>query len=273
MANDVAEFFAAIKVSENTQRAYQASLRLYARWSGKDAPETADDAQAFLTWREVQGKEPNTVGVDAAALRRYLVWKKVDVGRLEKYPITIKPPEYLSKIEIKRLIEACDTPLMRCIVALCYDTGARINEILKVRMDEIEEEGFFQVVRKGGRVDTVNVTPWGMEYLRQWLSVRKGRHALLFGDNTYRTTYNRMNKAATRAGITKATPHMLRHSRAVHLSETPGANGVPLTWVEIAYQLGHVNPTITAKIYTRPNPRDLKRRIPAPDLSLEEATV
>ena len=67
--------------------------------------------------------------------------------------------------------------------------------------------------------------------------------------------------AAKLAGIAYFKPHMLRHSRAVHLSED-----TDLRWEEIGYQLGHVNPSITARIYTRPNPEDLKKRIPAPTL-------
>ena len=53
---------------------------------------------------------------------------------------------------------------------------------------------------------------------------------------------------------------MLRHSRAVHLRQ----DGV--SWEEIGYQLGHINPTITVKYYTRPDTFDLKKAIPSVNL-------
>ena len=68
--------------------------------------------------------------------------------------------------------------------------------------------------------------------------------------------YGLLKNAANAAGLEKFTPHMLRHSRAVHLRQDG------LSWEEIGYQLGHVNPVITVKYYTRPDQYDLKKVVP-----------
>jgi len=257
----IEQFIEQIRAADNTKRNYRNTLNIFAAWAGKDAPESSEEAQNFLTWREVQGKRPQTVSLDAAALRRYLNWKGIPVTRLEKYPVLLQPPEYLSVLEIKRLMAACDTPLVACIVALLYDSGCRISEILGARMTGIDWQGFLQVVRKGGRPDTANISEWGMGYLRTWLEERRGSHPKIFGDHSYRYIYGKLKVVAKNAGIPNFKPHMLRHSRAVHLSED-----TDLRWEEIGYQLGHVNPSVTSKIYTRLDPYDLKRRIPAPNL-------
>ena len=99
-----------------------------------------------------------------------------------------------------------------------------------------------------------------MGYLAKWMDVRTGKHPKVYGYRTYTDMYRLMKAAAKRAGIPKFTPHMLRHSRAIHLRQEG------LSWEEIGYQLGHVNPVITVKYYTRPDQYDLKKIVPAVSL-------
>lgn len=54
-----------------------------------------------------------------------------------------------------------------------------------------------------------------------------------------------LQAAATRAGLGKVTPHMLRHSCAVHLAE----DGVSME--EIAQWLGHSSVAVTRSTYAR----------------------
>ncbi len=59
--------------------------------------------------------------------------------------------------------------------------------------------------------------------------------------------------AAKRAGLAKVTPHMLRHSAAVHMAE----DGVSMD--EIAQYLGHSNVTVTRNTYARYSPDHLRK--------------
>ena len=171
-------------------------------------------------------------------------------------PVTLKTPEYLSKKEIKELLTATTNLPSKTMVALLYDSGARIGEMLGLTVEGIDWNGALYVVRKGGREDWVNVSEWGMEYLAEWMDKRTGNHPKVFGPITYYEIYQSLKIAAKKAGLPQFYPHMLRHSRAVHLRQ----DGV--SWEEIGYQLGHINPTITVKYYTRPDTFDLKAVIP-----------
>lgn len=262
MPDQIADFLNGIRASDNTKKTYVRALHVFACWSGKEAPDSQAEAQDFLNFRVDQGRAASTIEVDAAALSRYLKWKKLPVDRFERPPVTLQSPKYLSKPEVSALLAACEgSAVLSCIAALLYDSGARITEILGIRMNEIDWEGFLPIIRKGGRKDVTNVSAWGMGYLKSWLETRQGHHPLVFGDRDYKIVYNALKAAAKGAGIAEFHPHMLRHSRAVHLSQDSD-----LTWEEIGYQLGHVNPATTVKIYTRPNPEDLKKLVPAPAL-------
>jgi integrase len=59
--------------------------------------------------------------------------------------------------------------------------------------------------------------------------------------------------AARRAGLPHVSPHMLRHSAAVHMAEA----GIPMS--EIAQMLGHANSRITESTYARYSPTYLRK--------------
>jgi len=255
MTQRLDEFLTKIRAADNTKRAYKNTLTLFVRQYGH-LPESSEQSQDFIAYRESLGLKPATIGLDVAALLRYLKWEGIPINRMERMPIILKTPEYLDKDEIKRLLVGCESPLSASVVALLYDAGARISEILNIRMVDIDWNGFLYVTRKGGRQEWANVSEWGMGYLAKWIDVRKGKHPKVYGYRQYIDMYHLLKIAAQRAGLDKFTPHMLRHSRAVHLRQEG------LSWEEIGYQLGHTNPTITVKYYTRPDQYDLKKVIP-----------
>jgi integrase len=76
------------------------------------------------------------------------------------------------------------------------------------------------------------LTPWVIEWAgRPVKSVKRG-----------------LRVAAQRAGLEHVSPHMLRHSAAVHLAE----EGVGME--EIAQMLGHSNVNVTRNVYARFSP-------------------
>ena len=246
------EFLTKIRAADNTKRAYRNTLTQFVRKYGH-LPKSSEESQEFIAYREDSGLKPATIGLDVAALLRYLKWEGIPTNRMERLPVILKTPEYLSKDEIKRLLAGCESLLSESMVALLYDAGARISEILNVRVVDIDWNGFLFVTRKGGRQEWANVSEWGMGYLAKWMEVRKGKHPKVYGYRQYIDMYHLLKNAAQRADLDKFTPHMLRHSRAVHLRQEG------LSWEEIGYQLGHTNPTITVKYYTRPDQYDLKK--------------
>jgi len=253
--DELETFLSQIRASDNTKRIYKSTLNLFRRQYGH-LPESSTEAQEYVHKREQDGLAPATVGLDIAAFLRYLRFQGIPTNRLERSPVTLKTPAYLSKDQISALIKAAIELPPKTMIALLYDSGARIGEMLGLEVQGINWNGALQVTRKGGRLEWANVSEWGMRYLAEWMDHRHGDHPKVFGNRTYGEMYRSLKTAAKKAAIPGFHPHMLRHSRAVHLRQ----DGV--SWEEIGYQLGHINPTITVKYYTRPDTFDLKQAIP-----------
>jgi integrase len=60
-------------------------------------------------------------------------------------------------------------------------------------------------------------------------------------------------RAATLAGLVDVTPHVLRHSAAVHMVEAG------ISFPEVAQFLGHTNPAVTFRVYGRYSPTHLRK--------------
>ena len=259
MIDELETFLSEIRASANTKRIYRNTLSLFHREYGH-LPESSAEAQAYIRKREEEGRAPATIGLDVAAFLRYLKFQDIPTHRMERMPVILKTPEYLTKKQVSALMAANTHLSAKTLVALLYDSGARIGEMLGLEVDGIDWNGALQVTRKGGRMEWANVSEWGMGHLANWMDQRTGNHPKVFGNRTYNEMYRLLKTAAKKADIPAFHPHMLRHSRAVHLR----ADGV--SWEEIGYQLGHINPTVTVKYYTKPDTFDLKQAIPAVSL-------
>ena len=253
--DELETFLSQIQASESTKRIYRNTLTLFHRQYGH-LPESSAEAQEYIHKREEAGLSRATIGLDVAAFLRYLRFQGIATNRLERMPVILKTPEYLTKDEIKELMTACASVSPKTMVALLYDSGARIGEMLGLEVKGIDWNGALQVMRKGGRQEWANVSEWGMRYLAEWMDHRMGNHPKVFANWTYNEMYRLLKAASKKAKLPRFHPHMLRHSRAIHLRQ----DGVP--WEAIGYQLGHINPTITVKYYSRPDTFDLKQAIP-----------
>jgi len=77
-------------------------------------------------------------------------------GLSESNPVTPIPPfktrtrdRYITQDEIKR-IKAHATPALSVIIDLCYLTGQRIGDVLKIKRKDIDDEGIFVRQQKTG---------------------------------------------------------------------------------------------------------------------------
>ena len=148
--DELETFLSQIRASEGTKRIYRNTLTLFHRQYGH-LPESSAEAQEYIRTREEAGLAPATIGLDVAAFLRYLRFQNIPTNRLERMPVTLKTPEYLSKEEISALMVATKDLAPRTMVALLYDSGARIGEMLGLEVEGINWNGALQVMRKGGR--------------------------------------------------------------------------------------------------------------------------
>ena len=141
------------------------------------------------------------------------------------------------------------------ILSLFLGTGIRVNELTNIRIKDVDfSSKEISVIRKGGKKDTVSVTPSSLQDLNEYLAVRKEKYKAGDGDNEYlfiklykgqlqpltnRAVENIVYKY-TKSFDKRMSPHKLRHTYATNLAEQTGGD-IPL----LMNQLGHTNSDIS----------------------------
>jgi integrase/recombinase XerD len=183
--------------------------------------------------------------------------------------------QHLSPDALRLILEQPDrsTPRGRrdlAVLSVLYDTGARVQELadLRVRDVRLEEPPVVTLTGKGRKSRHVPLMHNTAELLRRYMR----EQALGSGETLDRPVFvNRQCGKMTRAGISyilrihsrtarrqspmvpeKVTPHVLRHTKAMHLYQS----GVPLVYIRDF--LGHVELSST-DIYARAD-TEMKRK-------------
>jgi len=160
-------------------------------------------------------------------------------------------PVYLSEAEVNTLLDRTPTaePTAlrdRAVLETLYGSALRVGELVRLDLGDVDlSRGLVNVRHGKGKKD--RVVPMGRiaarltaRYIQTArLAAPSGAHALFLNDYGHRITGDAIRKAILapaleRAGIEKhVTPHVLRHSCAVHLLE----NGASVREVQVL--LGH----------------------------------
>lgn len=176
--------------------------------------------------------------------------------------------QYLSYEEIKEMLEKPDASTKKgfrdlLMLSLLYDTGARVSELLNITVGDIHLGKYarIQLTGKGNKSREVPLSTKTANLLnifiqRQNLTDPEKHSHYLF--------LNSQGQLFTRAGITyilqkyapvgceKITPHILRHTKAMHLLQS----GVNIVYIRDI--LGHVD-IKTTEIYARAD-TEMKRK-------------
>lgn len=157
-------------------------------------------------------------------------------------------PAYLTKEEVKLIIDNATYLKHKAILSTIYSAGLRVSEVINLRLSDIMSKEMKIRVRagKGSKERYTLLSQKNLELLREyWTKFGHKNYdseEYLFTSRwtgeplTARGVKCAMLTAVNKAGITKkATPHTLRHSFATHLMN----DGVEL--VVIQALLGHSN--------------------------------
>ncbi len=166
---------------------------------------------------------------------------------------------FLSREEIQAILDAPDPSTWpgqrdRVLLATLYNTGARVSEVIGIKVSDIILEGSPNIRLHGkGRKDrTVPIWPATALQIRRWLrQTDRGPDKPLFptkaGGPLTRSAITDRLRRAVRAAVSKCSslsqrrvsPHTFRHTTAMHLLQS----GVDITLV--ALWLGHESPATT----------------------------
>jgi site-specific recombinase XerD len=242
-------------LAPHTQRAYVEQVVRFARYFRK-SPEHLGPAEIrtyLLYLAHDKHLAASSIIVAVSALRffytvtlkrSWIVKDDIPTGRQAK-----KLPVVLSQGEVARFLAAVDNLKHRVILTVCYATGLRISEAVRLTPAAIDSQRMVIRVEQGkGRKDRyVMLPPRLLDMLRDyWQRTHPG--AWLFpGDRPGRpicplTINHTCREVRQQCGIGKpVTPHSLRHAFAVHLLEA----GTDLRTIQLL--LGHRSLSTTAR--------------------------
>lgn len=185
-----------------------------------------------------------------------------------------KLPVLLSREEVDRLIQHAPNPKYRAMLLTTYAAGLRLNEVLHLRVSDIDSARMTIRVHQGkGGQDRYSVlSPHLLAALRGYWKARRPRTWLFPSETTgealHPTALQRVYQMAKRrAGIGKPGGiHGLRHAFATHLLE----GGVDLHTIQRLLGHGHISTTTRYFQLTRhteigaDSPLDLLARFTSP---------
>ncbi|OOF42898.1 tyrosine-type recombinase/integrase [Rodentibacter trehalosifermentans] len=199
---------------------------------------TSDDIQAYLpTHVNRTGKElsPATQNRYRSSIMRALNLAK-QAGWIDNIPYISKNTEakkrirWLTKSEVKRLLENLNLDWMRDICRFALLTGARMSEILTLTWNKVDFERQIAIVTgdiaKSGRARSLPLSQEAMDFLRQRQSKRCSDYVFHSGKGLKLKDISRkdFSRALERSNIKDFRFHDLRHTWASwHVQ-----NGTPL---------------------------------------------
>ena len=152
-----------------------------------------------------------------------------------------KVQEYLTKEEVQTLLARIDTSTKigrrnLLVLSLLYDTAARAEEIIHLKLEDIRlEEQLVILTGKGNKQRIVPIMENTKKLIIQYLKENKIARGFLFGENTTYSMLKHLLLKINQMNIIskKITSHTFRRSRATHLLEA----GVNILYIQEL--LGH----------------------------------
>lgn len=233
---------------------------------------TPEHSRSYIAQRRAQGIKDGTIGTELGHLRIALNWAK-KLHLIERAPHIERPPQpaprdrYLTRAEISRLQATPMAPHIRLAILLMLGTAARPTAALELTWDRVDFERnqidlrlsadgprkgrAVVAMSKGLRTELLAAREFA---LTPYVIEHGGRGPL----GSIKTGFNAAKKAA---GLDWLTPHLLRHTAAVHMAEAGIAMSV------ISQFLGHSSTSVTERVYARYSPTYLAEAASVVDFS------
>ena len=230
---------------------------------------TSVDCRKYIELRRKKGNQDGTIWTQLNHLRISLNWAF-------KRGLTAKPPHierpskpapkerFLTRSEVSKLLAAPAAPHIKLAIILMLTTGARVGAILELTWDRVDlERNLIRLrldnsnTRKGRASPPINKTL--RKALLEAKSAAISDHVIEWGGKPVVSIKRGFAAAVASAELKGVTPHVLRHTAAVHMAEA----GVSMD--EIAQYLGHSDTRITSNRYARYSPEHLQKAATALD--------
>lgn len=223
---------------------------------------TIETSRAYVAKRRKAGKHDGTIWTEMGHLRTVFRWA-AEARLIEHAPKVERPPKpapkdrYLTSAEIQKLLAAPMAHHIKLCILLMLSTASRIGALLELRWSRVDfERGQIDLrssdigPRKGRAVVPMN------QGLRAALQTAKAGaltdFVIEWAGEPVKSIKTGFNAATKAAGLKGVSPHVLRHTAAVHLA----AAGTSMN--RISQYLGHSSTSVTERVYARFAPDHLR---------------
>lgn len=214
--------------------------------------------RAYAAMRARQAS-PGTIIKELSILRAALRWHDKNTPAQIETPKQPPPRDrYLTREEYRALRDAAPTPHCRLFIILAYSTAGRAGALMELTWDRVDfARGLVRLATEDehgnkGRA-TVPMTPSLRAALQNAQKGALSEYVIEYAGRRVHSIRRAFETACARAGLRDVTPHVLRHTAAVHMAEA----GIPIS--EIAQFLGHSSDRVTYRVYARFSPDYLRR--------------
>ena len=243
-----AAFLSAKNYSPRTVRNYTSEMRyIFSYYNQKDPLEiTQDDIIGYINFIKKQfgsGYDKCRMVAQACSFFYKNILRVPYVVPSAFYPRReFKLPNILGEAQVKHLLKSTTNPKHRCILAMFYGTGLRLEEMCHLKMSCIDSKNSAVKVEKGkGGKDRITILPKTLlPELYRYHKAYRPKVYLFEGRMAGKPLSNGAMQVAVRQAMAKAgfekgrySAHSLRHSFATHLLDA----GTDLHTIKVL--LGH----------------------------------
>ena len=220
--------------------------------------EVENDQGEPYFYRNVMKKVSTKKKKETLAARAENIKQKLFLGDETEGFLTYIDQEYPNELS-NRALSSFNKNKERdlAIIALLLASGVRLSEAVNLDLKDLNLKMMvIDVIRKGGKRDSVNVAAFAKPYLENYLSIRSQRYQTEKTDTAlfltlYRGISNRIDASSVEKMVAKysenfkvrVTPHKLRHTLATRLYDATKSQ------VLVSHQLGHASTQVT-DLYT-----------------------
>lgn len=222
------------------------------------------DCRAHIKNRRDHNISDGTIHTELGHLRTVVRWAEkqrlIERASYIERPAKPAPKEaHLTREQARALRHAAVVPHVKLFIILAQTTGARTAALLDLRWNRIDfgrgeidlRNPDITVPHKGRAI-----VPMNRDARAALQEAKRGAltdYVIEYAGRKVKSVKRGLRFAAKKAGLGHVSPHMLRHSAAVHMAEA----GIPL--IEIAQFLGHSDLKVTFKTYARFSPTHLRK--------------
>lgn len=175
------------KFGEKTQYQYVRAVRQFAKYLGR-SPETAsvEELRNYQLHLVDHGTSPASLNAAICGLKFFFgvtLDRPEAMAKMKPVHLPRKLPEIMSPDEVKRLIAAAGNLKHQTALALAYATGLRVNEVVHLKVSDIDSQRMTLRVEQGkGQKDRYALlSPVLLERLRVWWRVARAQGKMLDG--------------------------------------------------------------------------------------------